>query len=354
MDKQNAYAGLIATINVTCEQCGHSFTYEQQIVKMATAINRDAAKSKVAEELRNLISPWRKGNFAGIKAKSCPSCKHYQLWMERSRSQRGGSLMRRLRNLLGYKKNSRLVDNDDIYSERRNPTLIKARPIPNDLLIYTDFELSFLFGYKNKEKVIFQSLRHRSLDQVIQILDGRYTDELDTLINELKEIPDVIDGVIRHYIQVLSNTKNCWDWGENSLGEVHRIYPHTNQGDQAAHILSTIGEPATEQLLGLLEDAGNKLESDFTNEIIICLTAEALGRIAPESERIIPAVIKAMEMVEKFPSTEVDRQYNRRNICCVLEKITRVYNLTSYQEWWGWWQINSVGAQEEAGKKSAT
>jgi hypothetical protein len=353
MDKQYAYAGLIATISVICEQCRHSYTYEQQIVKMTTAVNREEAKSKVAEELRRLESSWRRGSFIGIKAKPCPSCKHYQSWMEKSKSQADGSFIRRLSNLLGYKQDTQLAGEGSIpVAKCRNPIFIKTRPIPNDLLVYTDFELSFLFGYKNKEKIIFQSLRHRSLDQVIQILDGSYTDEFDILINELKETPDVMDRVILHYIPILLNSKNRWDWGENTLGEMVRIYPDMQQGNHAAHILSAIGEPAIEQLCSILEEAVNKLESDFTNELIIVLTVEALGRIKSKTEKTIPALIEALGMVEKC-SSEVSR-YNSSPIYRVLEEITQVYDLASHQEWWAWWQSKGQDLHTLAGEYKQT
>lgn len=221
--------------------------------------------------------------------------------------------------------------------ERRNPT-IRIRPFP-DYVMGNDIKI--------EEKVIFQPIRQESAEKVIQALENASYDQLNILVDEIRTDPAVIDKVLHHFLNIIADTKSRWDWEEGTIDEDHRIYPKANRGSRAADVLSIIGDPAIPYLLQNLEEAGRKLESDFTNEIVITLIAEALQKSKTQKSEVVAALIKVLGIFEQYSSDKAHQYFNCRQIRIVLQNIFRdnpgVYSLETYQDWKNWWQKTNNG-----------
>lgn len=74
-----------ATYNVTCELCGHSFSFGKGYESRGgLGIGFYSRESAGAEALRNMInskSAIQHGNFTGAGVTSCPKCGYIQSWM---------------------------------------------------------------------------------------------------------------------------------------------------------------------------------------------------------------------------------------------------------------------------------
>lgn len=338
MGNQSAMAGFIATICVTCEQCGHSFSYEQEFRQVALANDRNEAMYKVAKLLKDLRAPWRKGQFQSIKSKRCPKCNNFQSWMTKGNAQKGISLLEQLKGLFEKQEHAMQTPRESLPEEKCRKPTVKIRPLPLDLMLYTESELNWIFGIFDKEKLIFRPVKNESFEQVVQILEKADLDQLEILVGELRADPVILNQVMEYFVHTLANASNWdWQWSENSLGEAAKQYPMLSQGRDAATVLSAIGKLAVKPLISVLEEATGRLLSDDTQEIVIHLVAFALEQLRSEAVEAIPALINAMEVTRNgeyaYPACDDVRR--------ALTGITKMHYLT-HQEWQSWWESKNT------------
>jgi hypothetical protein len=360
-------SGVIATIDVSCEHCGRSFSYEQEIVESAIADTEEALNQKLRENLEATFNRFASGDFNGLNLKPC-QCGHIQSWMvnvaKREQGMRVGCLVAIGTGvvsfgLLWFRMNPVSTNLPDFvipcgtslflmllagvgsgvlvarfYSPNANKQAVNQVKLPTKITIRPrqpergKHPAVLDWPWRGRsERVIWWTIEGKQPEQIYELLYNTPVNRRH--VKGVSQDPTLLNGAINYLIKVLTDSKGYHET-ENGLGEIVWADDDFLEREKAARVLAQIGKPAVPHLIEVLRmRGGDPAQTRFRYTIL------ALGEIGPEAIEATAALMEALEWSvhhKDFWSKEMGSLITE-----VLNKIHQK-NIRGSQGWLDWWR----------------